>query len=249
MTAYRPSAPLCAMLGAVVALLALALAIVVLAGHAAAQTEPPSLGLGDWSIADSTVLQDRFVLLNGSLIIGPGGDLEMRNSTIIFVLNSRGEHGILVRPGGTLRVLEGSRIAGSRLGMGWTFMAQAGSRLRVLGSSIQDCGNFGYGYSANWQVISFYIGTEDAVLEGSSFSGGFVGPCYPDGVIAPPPRNSTETSPQALQLVMSPIFSGLPKIGARWISRRSSGWPATSLAWEPISSSCPARGIRSPTPS
>jgi hypothetical protein len=191
MIGSRPSALAWTILGAVVALATLTLALVAFAGHAAAQTDPPPLGLGDWTVSDTTVLQDRFVLLNGSLTVAPGGDLTMRNSTIIFVLNSRGEHGLIVQPGGALRVLDGSRIAGSRLGMGWTFMAQAGSTLRVVGSSIEDCGNFGYGYSANWQVISFYIGTEDAVLEGSSFRGGFVGPCYPDGVIAPPPRNCT----------------------------------------------------------
>ena len=191
MTVPRPSGPPWTLLGAVVALSALALAVLALTGHTAAQTDPPPLGLGDWTVADTTVLQDRFVLLNGSLTIEPGGDLTMMNSTLVLVLNSRGEHGLIVRPGATLRVLDGSRVAGSRLGLGWTFVAQAGSTLRVVGSSIEDCGTFGYGERANWQAISFYIGTEDVVLEGSTFKGGFVGPCFPDGVVAPAPRDCT----------------------------------------------------------
>ncbi len=168
-----------------------ALAAVAAAGVALAQTDPPPLGLGDWTVSDTTVLQDRFIMLRGDVRVTGGGSLTLRNATILFVLEESGEHGILVEPGGTLRILDGSRLGSSRTDMGYTFTARRGSTVRMFDSAINDCGNRTYGYRADWQNISVYVGTVDAAIERCSFSGGFVSLCIAEGMVAPTVRNCT----------------------------------------------------------
>ena len=115
-------------------LLALALAALALAVAAAScsgQTEPPALGLGDWTIADTTVIEDQFVMLRGQLTVVAGGDLTLRNTTILFGCARSCDYGITVQQGGVLRILDGTTISSSRVGVRWSFGARPGSTLRV----------------------------------------------------------------------------------------------------------------------
>jgi parallel beta-helix repeat protein len=61
---------------------------------------------GDWVVNDTRSYSDISVMLNGSLIVFPTGNLTLRNATILFNNSFKGEYGIEVMPGGTLFVLD-----------------------------------------------------------------------------------------------------------------------------------------------
>lgn len=173
-------------------LLLAAVTLVALAGleGVSAQTDPPALGDGDWVVSDTTVIRDwDVIMLRGDLQVTRGGDLTLANTTLLFVNAAAGEHGITVEDGGSLHILEGATVGSSRPNVAWTFAAEAGCSLEVRDSSIEECGMSVFGNPPVWQRVSFYVGTEDAVIEGSSFTGGLVGPYFGPGVIANPVRN------------------------------------------------------------
>jgi len=147
--------------------------IALVAPDSQGQTEPPTFGIGNWTVSDVTVVEDDFVLMDGNVTVKPGGDLTLRNVTILFMCEWSREHGLSVRDGGTLRI-ENSTLGSTRLRVKWTFYASGGSTLRILDSMIQECGGF-------------TMGTTDSIIERNDFKGGGIGLC-PD---APPVRNCT----------------------------------------------------------
>ena len=149
--------------------------IIVLVAHdSQGQTEPPTFGIGNWTVSDVTVIEDDFVLMDGNVTVTSGGDLTLRNVTILFKCEWSMEHGLKVREGGTLRV-DNSTLSSSKLRVWWAFKALNGSTLRLLDSNVQEC----YG------VI---IRTNDAIIERNAIDGGG-GLSLPAG--APPVRNCT----------------------------------------------------------
>ena len=158
---------------------------------ASAQTEPPALGMGDWVVGDSTLLEDRYVMLRGDLRVTAGGELVMRNSTVLFAVEEGGQYGLVVESGGSLRILEGSRIDTARVGVGYTFVAERGSTVRILDSAIHGCGRPPFGAVADWTNISVYIATSDVQVERSTFGDGLVCMVLTEGALAPAVRNCT----------------------------------------------------------
>lgn len=165
---------------------------VSLAEDASAHTEPPALGYGDWTVRDQTVIRDwELLMLRGNIHVTDGGNLTLVNSTVLFVNSAAGEHGIVVDGGGTLRILDGTIVGSYRPLVTWTFVVEAGCHLEIRDALIDECGMAAFGIRPAWRQISLYIGTSDATVENTTFTGGLVGPYFPEGVIAPPVRNCT----------------------------------------------------------
>jgi len=156
-------------------LITVAAIIALVAPDAQGQTEPPTFGIGDWTVSDVTVVEDDFVLMDGKVRVRSGGDLTLRNVTILFKCEWSGEHGLNVNGGGTLRV-ENSTLGSSRLRVQWTFRASPGSTLYLLDSKVQECARVD-------------IRTSDAIIERNAIEGGGVGLDLPPD--APPVRNCT----------------------------------------------------------
>ena len=170
----------------------LTLVAIGLAGSSLAQTDPPALGDGDWTVRDTTVIRDwDVIMLRGDLLVTDGGELTLINSTLLFVNAEAGDHGVLVDNGGTLKVLGGATVGSSRPNVPITFVVEAGCTLEIRDSFIEEVGPPSYGVRPKWREIAMYIGTSDAVIENSTFTGGLVGPFFDEGVMAPPVRNCT----------------------------------------------------------
>ncbi len=186
MSATRGRGPLLAL-----AIVALAIAVTAIAASSSAQTDPPALGMGDWVISDDTVIEDRFVLLRGSLIINPSGELTLRNSTVLFGSTTNIEYGISVASGGTLRVVEGSTLGSSRVGTAWSFLTGPDSHIRIQNSTVAECGMHFTSNIHRWQNNGMYLTTKDALIENSRFQGGFIGAILDGGEDALAVRNCT----------------------------------------------------------
>ncbi|MCK5253345.1 MAG: right-handed parallel beta-helix repeat-containing protein, partial [Thermoplasmata archaeon] len=170
----------------------LTLVAIGLAGSSLAQTDPPALGDGDWTVRDTTVMRDwDVIMLRGDLLVTDGGELTLINSTLLFVNADAGEHGVTVDNGGTLKILGGATVGSSRPNVAITFVVEAGCSLEIRDSFIEEVGPPSYGIRPKWREIAMYIGTSDAVIENSTFTGGLVGPFFDEGVMAPPVRNCT----------------------------------------------------------
>jgi parallel beta-helix repeat protein len=74
---------------------------------ATAQTPPPDIG--DWVIADDTVMEDETIEMTGDVIIQDGGSLTLINCTLIFRLP--GQFSLIVEQGGALNA-SGTTISG-----------------------------------------------------------------------------------------------------------------------------------------
>ncbi len=129
-------------------LLLLVASAVLILGTAAAQTDPPSTG--DWTVADTTVLENQTVQLKGSLKVSDGGNLTLRNVTLrVFSGSTVGTNGITVEAGGTLRIEDynmtppdqgRSTVMRGNPSRGYFFVAKPGSNLLLLNSNISGMG-------------------------------------------------------------------------------------------------------------
>ena len=70
-------------------------------GHGSEEPQPET---GDWIITNTTVVENRTIVLNGNLTIEPGGNLTLVNCTLLFNCSFDGQYGIEVRSGGQLHV-------------------------------------------------------------------------------------------------------------------------------------------------
>ncbi len=169
-----------------------AILALVLSSSALAQTNPPALGDGDWTVRDPTVISDwGVIMLRGDLKVTDGGDLTLSNSTLLFVNSEAGEHGLVVDNGGSIHIIEGSTVGSSRPNVAWTFVVEDGCTLEIRDSSIEECGKPSFGLRPDWRELALYVGTSDAVVENTSFRGGLTGLYFAEGVIASPVRNCT----------------------------------------------------------
>jgi len=176
----------------VLASVTFAILALVLSGNALAQTDPPALGDGDWTVRDTTVIRDwGVIMLRGDLKVTDGGDLTLSNSTMLFVNSEAGEHGLVVDNGASIHIIEGSTVGSSRPNVAWTFVVEDGCTLEIRDSSIEECGKPAFGLRPQWREIALYVGTSDAVVENTTFLGGLTGLYFAEGVLASPVRNCT----------------------------------------------------------
>jgi len=175
------------------ALMLLALAALWLAAACASAADAPPSD-GDWTVTTAVTLEDGAAIMRGDLTIGAGGELTLRDYTLLFDCSRSMEFGIAVRPGGALRVLDGSMLGATKPGLHWTAYAENGSTVRIIGSTVSWCGAPEWGeaeVTTNWRNISFCVETGDAVIERSLFKGGHIGLSFPGPGTAPPVRNCT----------------------------------------------------------
>ena len=149
-------------------------AIAALAAVASAQTDPPASG--DWTVDDTTVVEDRTVDLRGNLMVSATGDLTLRNVTLrVYSVSSTEPRGITVLPGGklTLTDRDGNRSTTrdrtivTRGVSSWpfSFTVAKGSTFVARNSAIAGMG----GQGAPGGVV---VQADDALIEGTTFSSG-----------------------------------------------------------------------------
>jgi len=130
------------------ALVLSAVAIALLSGAASAQTDPPSSG--DWTVGDTTLVEDTAVDLHGSLFVTATGRLTLENVTMRIFVSSNGDAGIEVASGGQLTVRDGdgakatandnSAITSQPTSNSFWFIVRAGATLRLTNTAIARCG-------------------------------------------------------------------------------------------------------------
>ncbi|MCK4971486.1 MAG: right-handed parallel beta-helix repeat-containing protein, partial [Thermoplasmata archaeon] len=129
-------------------LLLLVASAVLILGPAAAQTDPPTTG--DWTVADTTVVENQTIELKGDLTVSNGGNLTLRNVTLkVFSGSTYGTNGITVEAGGTLRIEDynktpsdqgRSTVMRGNPSRGYFFIAKPDSKLVLLNSNISGMG-------------------------------------------------------------------------------------------------------------
>ena len=72
-------------------------------------SDPPTSG--DWTISDTTIVEDKKYIINGSIIIQAGGVLMLKNASIYMNLASDGQFWIEVNQGGNLTLVGSNSTA------------------------------------------------------------------------------------------------------------------------------------------
>ena len=80
-------------------------------GTAVFAAPPPSSG--DWTVADTAIVENQTIALNGKLSVVAGGSLTLQTVTLDINCTFNGEFGIEVAPGGSLYIYDSEIKAGS----------------------------------------------------------------------------------------------------------------------------------------
>jgi parallel beta-helix repeat protein len=96
---------------------------------------------GDQVFANQTVIENKEVILNGTLAIEAGGNLTLRNVTLRIACAFDGEHAIVVENGGMFTVEANSTITAANLSNAWHLEARTGSNLRFRDSYFSHAGS------------------------------------------------------------------------------------------------------------
>ncbi|MCJ2540853.1 MAG: right-handed parallel beta-helix repeat-containing protein, partial [Candidatus Thermoplasmatota archaeon] len=154
--------------------------LLLVAGGGAAQTDPPASG--DWTVSDTTVVNDRTVNLNGNLTVTATGSLTLNNVTLKIIMSTPRKHGIEVQTGGSLIIRDGDGQA-STTGdasildaqsdtLHYFFIVRSGTTLRISNSFIYRCG---HNLSVGNTRLGLFVGTDDATIEGTVIDNGHHG--------------------------------------------------------------------------
>lgn len=172
-------------------LLLLVASAVLLLGPAAAQTDPPSTG--DWTVADTTVLENQTVKLRGSLKVSDGGNLTLRNVTLqVYSGSVEDTNGITVEDGGTLTIedykatpsdKDRSTVMRGNPSRGYFFIAKPGSKLVLLNTNMS-------GMGARPVSRGVLVQTDNATITGVMFIDGDLYGLRLEGTDGPTIRNS-----------------------------------------------------------
>ncbi len=93
-----------------------------------------SQGTGDWLVTGTEVRQGEMIVLNGNLIVLPGGNLTLVNCTLVLNSTSTRTLNITVRSGGSLYILANSTVMSADPAHYYDFLVQG--RLVVRDSAI-----------------------------------------------------------------------------------------------------------------
>jgi hypothetical protein len=142
-----------------------------------AQTDPSVTGIGDWIIADTTIIKDQTLVIQGNIVVKSGGSLTLDNTILQFNTHIDYKYTFTVDNGGSLYIINGSYIGS--LDKVFYITAAPGSKLRISDSTINGIG-------------AMPIGSTDATIDRTTFT--LVGTGY-EGLIvlggAVTVRNST----------------------------------------------------------
>lgn len=116
------------------------LALVLLASRpASAQTDPPLSGT--WLVNDTTAW-DRPVTLMGDLVVGPGGDLTLKDMQLSLWCFQKSEFGVNVKGGGRL-VAENVVFSAKNSSIPYKFVINTDAAVVLRNCTIENVGNFG----------------------------------------------------------------------------------------------------------
>jgi parallel beta-helix repeat protein len=135
--------------------------------------DPPYGGWqGDQIISTETVIENRAILLNGSLLIGSEGNLTLQNSTFEIACSFQGEHGIVVESGGILTVEANSTIIPTNPYNPWFLEAKKGSALQLRDSYISHAG---WEWGLHGTHSGLWINTANAEVVNCSIYKNYIG--------------------------------------------------------------------------
>ncbi len=142
-------------------------------GHS--ESPPPE---GDWIISDVTTIQGQTIILNGNLIVQPGGSLTLNNVTLTLNCTFDGQYGIVINQDGSMFINNSILTSEDEL-HAYNFVVN-GSSFEMKNSELHNCGwgpaseNLGEDdiLSGNRGLV---IRTNQAVLEGNNISKNHVG--------------------------------------------------------------------------
>ena len=162
--------------------------VILAAGPALGQTDPPASG--DWTVSDTTVVMDQTVDLHGDLLVTDTGSLTLENVTLRIHLSSDGQYGIEVMGDGSLTIEDGdddkattsdaSRVTAVPTTRSYYLIANTASVLRLTNSFITRCGHTGMA-GATHQGI--YVATDDAIVTGMAVDDCLQGLIVEDGSV------------------------------------------------------------------
>ena len=121
----------------------------------------PYSGNGQWIIDSDTYAENEEIVLNGDLIIENGGNLTLRNVTLLMNCTSDGELRIEVNSGGNLVIEMSSRISSVDPIYSWYLKANSGSNIRIQDSTITDAGREGGGER---EIRGLWINTTNSMI-------------------------------------------------------------------------------------
>jgi len=122
----------------------------------------------DLIITGEEMWVDQVVVLNGNLIVKPGGNLTLINVTLIVNCTYEGQYQIRVEAGGELHILQGSNVTAWDLEKPFTFLIRSGSTFEMLDSELHGCG-----YSSEHPGL--IVRATGVLFEGCSISHNFYG--------------------------------------------------------------------------
>ena len=133
----------------------------------------PPFGAGDWTVTGDETFADRSIILAGNLLVMPGGSLTLSNASLSVFSSKPEEHGIRVRSGGTLRVVDGSMIGAFEPVNTFGFWLDEDSTVVFENSTFIACG-IRYRES-NFQISGGIISrTHKLSVENCTFSGAHI---------------------------------------------------------------------------
>ena len=121
---------------------------------------------GDWIVTGNETRRNELIVLEGDLIVEPGGSLTFINTTLYVKCSYDGEFGIRVKQGGTFSILDGSVIAAYNEKHRFDFYVDDGATFRMCNSELHGCG---YTVYRGW-IPGFEISADDVVIENCTIS-------------------------------------------------------------------------------
>ena len=109
---------------------------------------------GDWVVSGPLVVSNATIEMKGNITIGSGATLGLGNCSIKFNCGTDGQYGILVKTGGALNILDGTKISKVTGGKAWNFVVQPGATLSIKGSEVWYAG---YENLADNSAMAVYV--------------------------------------------------------------------------------------------
>ena len=134
-----------------------------------AQTPPPASG--DWTIADTTLMYNETIDLNGNLIVQDGGSLTLEGVTLKMNCSYDGEYRIEVQDGGALYIAN-SIITAYDTNYEYLFWVKDGGRLEMFASELHECG---YTWGTNGNQSGLCIESDYVTIRECLISDNWVG--------------------------------------------------------------------------
>lgn len=130
-------------------------------------TPPPPTG--NWTINDTTIVENSKIIVNGSIIVQTAGTLILKNVTIRMNLTSDGEHWIDSYGNLTVRF---SNITAYNTSNNYFIRAHSGSKLLIEDSEISYAGLTWIG---NGNMSGLWVNTNDALIRNNYIHDNYVG--------------------------------------------------------------------------